>query len=72
MGHPGGGGGARRKISKTPLKVTRILFYGLFPPLRANLTTTNDITGTANLDSNKDNFRTLSFHGVFESIYFII
>ena len=77
---PGGGvlsykrdGGARRKISTTPLKGTRILFYGRvpnsFPPLRGtNSTTTNYITGTANFNSNKDNFRTLSSQGLFESI----
>ena len=58
-------GGARRKISITPLKGTRILFYGRVPnsftPLRGtNSTTTNVITGTANFNSNKDNFRTLS------------
>ena len=46
-----GDGGARRKISRTPLNGTRILFYGLapisFPPLRAtNSTITNYITGT--------------------------
>ena len=73
---PGGGGGggptpyksdgdARRKISRTPLKGTRVLFYGRvsnsFPPLRGtNSATTNFITGTANFKSNKDNFRTLS------------
>ena len=41
-------GGARRKISRTPLKGTRILFYELvpnsFPPLKGtNSTTTNYI-----------------------------
>ena len=46
-----GDGGARRKISRTPLNGTRILFYGLapisFPPLRAtNSTITKYITGT--------------------------
>ena len=60
-------GGARRKISRAPLRGTRILFYGhvpnSFPPLRGtNSTTTNHIT------SNKDNFRTLSSQGLFESI----
>ena len=81
---PGGEGGggvlpyksdgvARRKISITPLKGTRILFYGRFPnsftPLRGtNSTTTNVITGTANFNSNKDNFRTLSSQGLSESI----
>ena len=43
--------GARRKISRTPLLGTRILFYwrvpNSFPPLRGtNSTTTNYITGT--------------------------
>ena len=66
-------GGARRKISRTPLKGSRILFYGRvpnsFPTLRGNnSTTTYCITGTANFNSNKDNFRTLSSQGLFESI----
>ena len=66
-------GGARRKISRTPLKGTRILFYGRVPnsspPLRGtNSTTTNNIIGTANVNSNKDNFRKLSSQGFFESI----
>ena len=59
---PGGGvlpyksdGGTRWKISRTPLNGT-------------NSTTTNYITGTANFNSNKDNFRTLSSQGLFESI----
>ena len=40
-----------------------------FHPLRGtNSTTTNHITGTANFNSNKDNFRTLSSQGPFESI----
>ena len=65
---------ASRKISTTPLKGTRILFYGRvpnsFPPLRGtNSTTTNYITGTANFNSNKDNFRTFSSQGLFESIF---
>ena len=52
---------------RTPLKGTRILFYGCvpnsFPPVRGtNSTTTNYITGTANSNSNEDNFR------LFESI----
>ena len=55
--------GIHREISRTPLKGTRILFYGRvpnsFPPLRG---------GTANFNSNKDNFRTLSSQGPFESI----
>ena len=47
--------------SITPLKGTRILFYGRvlnsFPPLTGtNSSTTNYITGTANFNSNKDNF----------------
>ena len=55
------------------VKGTRILLYGhvlnSFPPLRGtNSTTTNYITGTANFNSNKDNFRTLSSQGLFESI----
>ena len=66
-------GGARRKISRTPPKGTRILFYGRvpnsFPPLRGtNSTTTNQITGTANFNCNNDNFRTLSSQGPFKSI----
>ena len=62
------------KISITPLKGTGILFCGRvpnsFPPLRGtNSTTTKYITGTANsFNSNKDNFRTLSSQGLFESI----
>ena len=65
---------ARQKISITPLKGTGILFYGRvpnsFPPLRGtNSTTTKYITGIANFkfNSNKDNFRTLSSQGLFES-----
>ena len=66
-------GTSRRKILRTPLKVTRNLFYGRvpnsFPPLRGtNSTTTNYITGTANFNSNKDNFRTLFCPGLFERI----
>ena len=64
-------GGARRKISRTPLKGTRILLYGRVPnsPLRGtNSTTTNNIIGTAYFNGNKDNFRKLSSQGVFESI----
>ena len=57
----------------TPLKGSRILLYGRvpnsFPPLRGtNSTTTNNITGTAKFNSNKDNFRTLSSQGHFKSI----
>ena len=58
-------GGARRKISTTPSKGRRILFYGRdpnsFPPLRGTYsTTTNCITGTANFNSNKDNYIAVS------------
>ena len=42
--------GARQKILRTPLKGTRLLFYGCvpnsFPPLRGTNSTTNYITGT--------------------------
>ena len=53
--------GDRRKTLRTPLKDTRVLFYGCvpnsFPPLRGtNTTTTNYLTGTANFNSNKGNF----------------
>ena len=66
-------GDARRKISRTPLKGTRILSYGrvpnLFPLLRGtNSTTTNYITGAANFNKSKDNYQTLSSRGLFESI----
>ena len=65
--------GAHREISRTPLKGTRILFYGRapnsFPPLRGtNSITKNHITGTANFNTYNDNFRTLSSQGRFESI----
>ena len=65
--------GAHREISRKSLKGTRILFYGrvpnLFPSLRGtNSISTNHITGTVNFNSNKDNFRTLSSQGLFESI----
>ena len=47
---------ARKKILRTPLKVTRDFFYGhvpnSFPSLRGtNSTTTNYVTGTANFNS---------------------
>ena len=37
-------------------------------PFDGLLITTNDMTGTANFNSNKDNFRPLSSQGRFESI----
>ena len=60
-------GGARRKISRTPLKGTRILFYGRvpksFPHLRStNSTTTNNITGTANFNSNIGFFESIALN----------
>ena len=63
-------GGARRKFLRKPLKGTRILFYGRvpnsFPLLRGtNSTTTNYITGAANFNSKKDNFRTVFFSRTF-------
>ena len=70
----GGGGvlpyksdrGACQKTSRTPLKGTRILFYGhvpnSFPPIRCiNSMTTNYITGTANFNSNEDNLISNTF-----------
>ena len=64
---------AYRKISRTPVKGRRILCYGhvpnKFPPLRGtNSTITNYITGTANLNSNKDDVQTVSSQGFFETI----
>ena len=59
---------------RTPLKGTRILFYGRVPnsvqPLRdtKSTTTTNYITETANFNSNKDDFQTLCSRRLFESI----
>ena len=52
---------------------TRILFYGRvpnsIPPLRgSNSTTTNNITGTTNFNTNNDNFLKFSSQGLFESI----
>ena len=66
-------GVALRKISRTPLKGTRILFYARVPnsfsPLRGtNSTTTNYITGPASFNGNKDKFRTLSSQGLSENI----
>ena len=66
-------GGSRRKILRTTLKGTRNLLYGRvpnsFPPLRGtNSTTKNYVTDTANFNSNKDNFRTLSCQGLFQSV----
>ena len=66
------GGVALRKISRTYQNLVLWachLVTNSFPPLRGtNSTTTNYITGTANFHSNKDNFRTLSSQGRFESI----
>ena len=64
---------ACRKISKTPLKGTRILFYvrvpNSFPPLTGtNSATTNYITGTPNFNGNENSFRTLSSQRLFGSI----
>ena len=66
------------KILRTsPLKSYQNLFFcggggGVseinFHPRGTNSTTTNYITGTANFNSNKDYFRTLSSQGLFESI----
>ena len=60
-------GGVCRKISRTPLKGTRILFYrrvpNSFPPLRG----TNS-TGTPNFNSNEYSFRTLSSQRLVGSI----
>ena len=57
-------GGARRKISRTPLKGTRILYGRVpksFPPLRGtNSTTANNITGTANFYSNIGFFESIA------------
>ena len=63
-------GGARRKISKTSLKSTRILFYGrvanLFPTLRGTANFT--VNYTANFNSDTDNVQQLSSQELFESI----
>ena len=64
---------ASRKISTTPLKGTRILFYGRvpnsFPLLKGtDSTTTNYISGAANFNSKEDNFRIVSSQGLFENI----
>ena len=58
-------GDARRKISRTPLKSTRILFYGRVPKsfsplIGTNSTTTNNITGTANFYSNIGFFESIA------------
>ena len=60
-------GGARRKISRTPLKGIRVLFYGRVPKslphLRGtNSTTTNNITGTANFNSNIGFFESIALN----------
>ena len=66
------GGVALRKISRPYQNLVSWachLVTNSFPPLRGtNSTTTNYITGTANFRSNKDNFRTLSSQGRFESL----
>ena len=63
-------GGARRKISKTSLKSTRILFYGrvanLFPTLRGTANFTANYT--ANFKTDNDNVQQLSSQELFESI----
>ena len=63
-------GGACRKISKTSLKSTRILFYGrvanLFPTLRGTANFTANYT--ANFNSDNDNVQQLSSQELFESI----
>ena len=63
-------GGARRKISKTSLKSTKILFYGrvanLFPTLRGTANVTANYT--ANFNSVNDNIQQLSSQELFESI----
>ena len=62
-------GAAHQKMLRTPLKGTRILFYGRVPnsfqPLRENQ---RQQIGTANFNSNKDNFQTLCSQRLFESI----
>ena len=63
------------KFREHPVKVPESCFKlnlrvaNSFPTLRGNnSTTTNYITGTANFNSNKDKFQTLSSQGLFESI----
>ena len=69
---PGGGvlayksdGEARRKISKTSLKSTRVLFY-LFPTLRGTANFTANYT--TNFNSDHDKVQQLSSQELFESI----
>ena len=62
------------KFREHPIKVPEsfCFFYwrvpNSFAPLRGTNSTTNYITGTANCNGNKDNFGTISYQGVFESI----
>ena len=58
------GGGLVEKFQEHPKR-----YQNSFPPLRGtNSTTTNYITCTANFNSDKVNFQTLSSQGRFESI----
>ena len=66
-------GGACRKISRTPLKGNRTLFYGRvpssFPPLSGtNSTTINYLNGTTNYNSNEDNFKKTFFSRTFMKV----
>ena len=79
---PGGGyspmnwrGCLSENFENTPKRYQNLVLWACHPvtnsfsPLRrTNSTTTNNITGTANFYSNKDNFLTLSSQGRFESI----
>ena len=62
--------GAHQKISKTPLKSTRIWFYGCvansFPTLRG--TTNFTANYTTNFNSDNDNVQQLSSQELVESI----
>ena len=64
-------GAARRRISRTPLKGTRILFYLRVPNSLPSLERYRFKTIKLALQisiGNKDNFRTLSSQGLFETI----
>ena len=80
---PGGGGYSPMNwrgclsgnFENTPKRYQNLVLWAChlvtnsFSPLRrTNSTTTNNITGTANFNSNKDKFRTLCSQGRFESI----